>query len=154
MIGNGLIKAVEKVWIDSFTYSAVVTTADTILIGYIPAGCKVVGLEVFLPVGFAPTNATINVGMSYSTSLFITSSTAYLYNPGILGGTQGTSVVANVVRMNNPLGMNFSPTSSTSTVSGGTIVLNATQGVYLSLGVIAMSAPTAGTIQTIIRYTS
>ena len=109
------------------------------LIGYIPANKKIVGCEVMLPVGWLPTTATINVGPSYSTALLISSATTVV----------GTSKYT----MNNPAGQNFVPTSSTSTVSGGTILTYTQHAIYLSLGVTACTAPTAGTIQTILRYT-
>lgn len=137
---NNTIKGIEKVWIDSFTFSAVINTGDTVLIGFVPANCRIVGVEAVLPVGLAPTTSLINIGMSYSTSLLVTSSNAYI------SGTQ------NKVTINNSLGQNFNPTSATSTVSGGTIITQTVQGVYLSLTAANMTAPTAGTIQTIIRY--
>ena len=156
LIPDGYIRTTEKVWMDYYTYStasaALMTTADTLLIGYIPANKKIVGCEVYVPATFAPTNSAINVGPSYSTSLLISNSTQYLYNPGVLGGTQGTSVLANVVRMNNPAGILFVCTSSTTAVSGGTILQNVNTPIYLSLSV-AITAPTAGTITTILRYT-
>ena len=145
LIPDGYVRTTEKVWMDYYTYStastALMTTADTLLIGYIPANKKVVGCEVVLPATFLPTGTTINVGPSYSTALFITSSTAYI------GASQ------NVCRMNNPAGYLFICTSSTTSVSGGTILQNVNTPIYLSLGVTAITAPTAGTITTILRYT-
>lgn len=145
LIPDGYVRAVEKVWIDSYVFStasaALLTTADTVLIGFIPANKKIVGCEVFLPATFLPTGTTINVGPSYSTALLISSSTAFI-------GSNG-----NKCTMNNPAGMNFVTTQSTTSVSGGTIVTFTQHAIYLSLGVTAMTTPTAGTIQTIIRYT-
>lgn len=139
LIPDGYVKAVEKVWIDNFVFSAVITTADTILIGYIPANKKIVSCEVMLPTGWLPTTATINVGPSYSTSLLISSATTTISNPRYV--------------MNNPAGQNFVTTSSTTSVSGGTILTYTQHAIYLSLGVTASTAPTAGTIQTVLRYT-
>lgn len=140
LIGDGYVKAVEKVWIDSFTWSAVITTSDTILIGYVPANKKIVGCEVFIPASWTPTTTTINVGPSYSTALLISGATTFT-----LATTKFT--------LNNPLGMNFVTTSSTSTVSGGTIVSYTNHAIYLSIVGANGIAPTAGTLQTIIRYT-
>lgn len=144
MIPDGYIRSTEKIWLDSYVYStasaSLLTTADTVNIGYIPANKKIVGCEVYLPATFLPTAATINVGPSYSTALLISSSTAYI------GASQ------NVCRMNNPAGMGFVVTSSTSSVSGGTIQTFVNTAIYLSIGVSALTTPTAGTITTIIRY--
>lgn len=142
---NNTIKGIEKVWVDSFTFSAVLTTADTILIGYVPANCRIVGVEAVLPSTWAPQTANINIGMSYSTALLVSNATLSFSAP-----TAGT-VLFNKVTLNNVNGQNFNPTSSTSVVSGGTILTNTIQGVYMSL-TAAITAPTAGTIQTIIRY--
>lgn len=145
LIPDGYIRSVEKIWLDSYVYStastALLTTADTVLIGYIPANKKIVGCEVFLPATFLPTGATINVGPSYSTALFISSSTAYI------------GANSNVCRMNNPAGMGFVVTSSTTATSGGTVQTFVNTAVYLSIGVSAVTTPTAGTITTILRYT-
>lgn len=149
LIGDGYVKAVEKVWIDSYVFNtastALMTTADTLCIGIVPANKKIVGCEVVLPVTWAPTNCAINVGPSYSTSLLISNSTAYV------GGTNST-LIYNKVSINNVLGQNFITTSSTSSVSGGTILTYTNHPIYLSLS-LALTAPTSGTIQTIIRYT-
>lgn len=139
LASNNTIKGIEKVWLDTFVTTAAVTTSDTICIGYVPANCRIVGVEVLLPITFAPTTAAINVGMSYSTACLISNSTAYV----------GAS--NNKATMNVNTGMGFNPTSSTSTVSGGTVILNAVQGVYLSLNA-ANATSTSATITSIIRY--
>lgn len=151
MIADGYVRAVEKVWIDSYVFStasaALLTTADTLCIGIIPANKKIVGCEVILPTSFAPTTCAINVGPSYNTSLLISNSTCYA------PGTNST-ITANPwkVTINNVNGQNFVTTSSTSSVSGGTILTYTNHPIFLSLSV-AMTTPTAGTIQTILRYT-
>lgn len=138
IIQDGYIKAVEKIWLDSFTYTAVVTTADTIAIASIPKNKKITGVEIYLPVTFAPTNTTINVGISSSTALFVTSSTTYVV--GNAAATGSTVMVNNKVTMNNPAGFQFITTLDQNLI-------------YLSLGVTAMTLPTAGTITSIVRYT-
>lgn len=153
LIADGYVRCTEKIWLDSYVYStasaALLTTADTVLIGYIPANKKIIGCEVYLPATFAPTNSAISVGPSYSTALLITSSTAYV----VASFALTTSAVAlNCVRLNNPLGMGFVVTSSTSAVSGGTIQTFVNTAIYMSFSV-AITAPTAGTITTILRYT-
>ena len=53
LIPDGYVRTTEKVWMDYYTFStasaALLTTADTLLIGYIPANKKIVGCEVYLP---------------------------------------------------------------------------------------------------------
>jgi len=149
---NNTVRGIEKVWLDSFAYAtastALLTTSDTLLIGYVPANCRIVGVEVIAPATWAPQTANINVGMSYSTSILISNATLSFSAP-----TAGT-VLLNKVTLNNYLGMGYNPTSTTITVSGGTIINPATvyQGVYLSLVGANLTTPTAGTIATIIRY--
>lgn len=151
MIPDGYVRTTEKIWLDSYVYSTastpLLTTADTILIGYIPANKKIVGCEIYVPATFAPTNSAINVGPSYSTSLLISNSTMYLVGAPSLGTT-----AMNCVRLNNPAGMGFIVTSSTSSVSGGTIQTFVNTAIYLSFSV-AVTTPTAGTITTLLRYT-
>lgn len=149
LISSGNVRTFEQVWLDSFTYTSVITTADTICIGIVPANRNIVGVEVMLPSTFAPTNTTINVGVSGSTAILISSSTAYII--GNLAATGSTLVLSNRVVMNNLAGFPYATTTGTVVVSGG-VLTNSLTKVYLSLGVIAMSTPTAGTITTIIRY--
>jgi hypothetical protein len=124
IISDGYIKTVEKIWMDSFTFTAVLTTADTIKIATIPANKKITSVEVFFP-AITPTNSTINVGIVGDTDKFIDDA-ALTASP-------------QVVRMNNNDGMSYITTASTD--------------IYLSIGVAAVTAPTAGTIRTIVRYT-
>lgn len=152
LIPDGYIRTTEKVWMDYYTYStastALLTTSDTLLIGYIPANKKIVGCEVYVPTTFAPTNCAINVGPSYSTALLISNSTQYLVGAPSLG----TSAF-NRVQLNNPNGILFVCTSSTVAVSGGTILQNVNTPIYMSIITANQTAPTAGTITTILRYT-
>lgn len=137
-IPDGNVKTVEKLWVDSFAFTSVLTTADTLVIAYIPKFKKIMGVDVYLPSGFAPTSATINVGISGSTSLLVSSSTAYVI--GNLAATGSTVLVTNRVTMNTVDGVAYE-------------VLNDNTPIYLSIGVTAMTSPTAGTIKTVVRYT-
>src|ERR1035437_9331178 len=118
LIADGYIRAVEKIWLDSFTWGLTTSpsSGDTILIGYIPANKKIVGCEVYVPSTLTSTVA-INVGLSGSTGLLISNSTQYFFS----APTAGT-VSYNVVRMNNPSGMGYVVTSGTTTTSGSTSV--------------------------------
>ena len=148
---NNTIKGIEKIWLDSFAFNtsstALMTTSDTLLIGFVPAGCRIVDVQAVLPSTWTPTTAAINIGMSYSTSILVSNSTDYFHI-----NTSTTLVLSNKVVLNNVNGLGFNPTSTTTTVSGGTIVQQTVQGVYLSLIGANLTAPTSGTIATIIRY--
>lgn len=151
-IPDGYIRTVEKIWLDYYTYTAatIPSSSDTILIGYIPANKKITGCEVYLPVGFAPTTCAINVGPSYSSSLLITNSVLYQTSVATFGALSSFYKVT----MNNSLGMGFVCTSSTTAYSGSASVISyVNTPIYLTIGVASMTAPTAGTIWTILRYT-
>jgi hypothetical protein len=151
LIPDGYVRAVEKIWLDSFTWGLTTSpsSSDTILIGYIPANKKLVGCEVYLPTTFAPTSCAINVGPSYSSSLIISNATGYI------SGAVSTGTLINCkVSLNNPSGMGFCFTSSTTAVSGSASIINyVNTPIYLTLGVASITAPTIGTITTILRYT-
>lgn len=132
VISDGYIKAVEKVWIDSFAFSAVLTTADTVDIAVIPANKKITSIEVFFP-DITPTTATILVGNTGETDKYI--------NENVVAeeGAAGAQAALNVVRMTENGGAHYVTTAETT--------------IQLAIGVTAMTAPTAGTIKTIVKYT-
>jgi len=133
IIPDGYIKTVEKVWMDSFTFSAVLTTADTVCIATIPANKKITGVDVYFP-SLTPTAATITVGTVGDSDKFISSTR-------VSSSTTETGALAaiNKVSMNNPDGFQFVTTAATD--------------VYLALDTVAITAPTAGTITTVVKYT-
>lgn len=135
IISDGYIKTVEKVWLDSFAFTAVITTADTIDIASIPPGKKITGVEVFFPV-LAPTTSTIQVGITGNTSLFITSGSTLKFTS--TGGVIGTSHLTT----NTQYGAGYYVTTG----SSNTIV-------QMQIGVTAITSPTAGTIYTKVSYT-
>lgn len=122
-IPDGYIKSVEKVWMDSFTFSAVLTTADTVAIATIPPNKKITSVEVYFP-ALTPTDCTINVGISGDADKFIKTAPV---------------ATSNKVESNNPDGFQFVTTAETD--------------ILFSLANKAITAPTAGTITTIVRYT-
>ena len=153
MVPSGNIKVNEQIWFDTYTYStastSLLTTSDTLCIAMIPANRTITSIEVYLPPTFAPTNSAINVGISGSTSLFVSSSTAYVIgNSSATGSTVG---IFNKVTGNNIAGFPYVTTAGTVTVSGGVLVKNTTL-IYLSLTAANITAPTAGSITTIVRY--
>lgn len=132
-IPDGYIKSVEKVWMDSFSFTAVLTTADTVAIATVPANKKITSVEVYFP-ALTPTNATVQVGISGDADKFIKAA------PVATSLTEtGALVAINKVESNNPDGFQFVTTAETD--------------ILFNLASVAITAPTAGTITTIVRYT-
>lgn len=134
IIADGYIKSVEKIWMDSFTFSAVLTSADTIAIATIPANKKITAVEVYLPDSITPTNATITVGTVGDTDKFIDSA------PVAISLTEtGALVRRDKIVMDNTDGFQFVTTAATD--------------IFLAFDTVAITAPTAGTIKTVVKYT-
>ena len=133
-IEDGYVKTVEKIWMDSFSFTAVITTGDTITIARIPPGKKITSVEVFFP-AITPTNSTIQVGITGNTSRFISSASV------VALGAAGALIAASAAKSNITGAGSYVTTGSTDTA------------IVMQIGVTAMTAPTAGTIYTIVRYT-
>lgn len=134
IISDGYIKTVEKVWMDSFEFSAVLTTADTVVIAEIPANKKITDVIVTFPTALAPTTSTVQVGITGDVDKFIAAAV-----PVAEAGAAGGQATRTVVRMNNTDGFQY--------------VTTAVTNIILSIGVTAITAPTAGTIKTVVKYT-
>jgi len=135
IISDGYIKSVEKIWMDSYTWAAVLTSADTITIAKIPPNKKITGVEVYFP-AITPTTATITVGTEDDTDKFIDSATTNQPQ-----GEEASQTDVQVLRMDNADGMSY--------VTTGTAMTN----IVLKFDSVAITAPTAGTLKTIVRYT-
>ena len=164
MVADGYIRTVEKIWMDTFTFSAVVTTADSICIAVIPGNKKITGVDVYLPTGIVPSSCTINVGVALPGTAgvlttycsILISNASVVLNSIAIGSSAGTTTYPKISMNTSPYaGITFPYVTTTSTlsVSGGTSILQDQTRVYMFLGVTAMTAPTAGTFTTIVRYT-
>ena len=70
IVADGFIKTVEKVWIDTYTCSAVIASTSSICIGKIPKGKKLVDVVVYLPVlSAAATTSTVYLDTGATTSV-------------------------------------------------------------------------------------
>ena len=127
-VEEGFIKSVEKVWMDTFSFTSALTTADTLAIATIPKNNRITGVEIYLPVYPIQTEPTLHVGISSSTSLFVSSATITISNN-----------IVPLITMNNPAGFSYVTTQN--------------EIIYLSFGTDDLGAPTIGTIKTIVRYT-
>lgn len=133
VIPDGYVNTVEKVWMDTFSFTSVLTTADTVAIATIPKNKKITSIEIYFP-NLTPTDVTINVGTTGDANKFL---------DGVPIATSLTETGALVARekalMNNTDGFQFVTTAATD--------------IFLALSNKAITAPTAGTIKSIVRYT-
>lgn len=137
VIPDGFIKTVEKVWIDSYTFSssATIGTGMVIDIAVIPAGKKITGIEVYglnaSAISATSTNA-VSIGARYGTGA-VTNATQFL------GATTLGTVTFNDVPLMARSGIGVEVTSATHTI-------------FLQF-TAATPSITAGTITTKVRYT-
>jgi hypothetical protein len=137
IIGDGFIKTVEKVWLDTYSVAAAIPTTSSLLIARVPKNKKITDIVVHMPiVGAAATNTTIYVCTGATTS------TTTYFGKLVLGGdTQKTTFdvgTAATLRLNG--------------VSSGSLTeLPADVGIYLMIN--PATTNTGGTIKTIVRYT-
>ena len=134
VIADGYIKTVEKVWIETYTIPNVaLSTADTLAIASIPPNKKITGCDVTFS-ALTPTTSTINVGTAADPDAIISeASTVAISADGV--------TPAGITRVSMNVTVLPTTTSTTNTV------------IYLSIGTVAMTAPTNGTIITKVMYT-
>lgn len=145
IIPDGFIKAVEKVWLDTYVYSssATIGTGMVIDIGIIPVGKKITGIEI-MGVGGATLSATstnaISIGARYGTTA-TTNATQFLAATtyGALGLSGGTATISVYSPLCANTGLNVEVTGSTHTI-------------FLQFTAASPSI-TGGTIATKVRYT-
>jgi hypothetical protein len=63
VIPDGYIKAVEKIWMDSYTIAFVLTNT-TISIATLPANKKITSIEVMIETSVSQTNGNLSLGFS------------------------------------------------------------------------------------------
>jgi len=139
IIADGLIKTVEKVWIDSYAITAAIDTTSSLLIARVPKNKKVTDIVVYMPVIAAAATATT----VYCCTGATTAVTAYF---GILQNAAGVA-------------------AQTNTFDGGTVATirlaandtNKMQALPADVGIYLMINPktsiTGGTIRSIVKYT-
>jgi hypothetical protein len=131
IIADGYKGAVEKVWIDTYTYTTTPpSVGDRINIAVIPAGKKITDVQIFFPslsTGASGTGTTINIG--YSTAATGTSDTTFLSAGSAHTGIR--TLIAN---------------------QGIATATTAVSYVYLCIGLLAPTTTTA-TITSIVKYT-
>jgi len=134
-IGDGYIKTVEKVWIDTYALTATtgpaLTVGTMLLVASVPANKKITGIDVYFPAALSGaavtgTGTTISIGTSVAS---VTSATVFLNAGECLTATQKLSAIQGI------------PT-----------VTSAVTDIMLTFNRLAVTV-TAGTITTIVRYT-
>lgn len=125
-IPDGYIKSIEKIWLDTYVFTAIIPSGCTVTIASVPANKKITDVKVFFPVlstGAASTGTTISLGITSSAAKFLSAGEACagIYN---LSANDGIGYV----------------TSSNPTL------------VTMLFDRIATTT-TAGTITTIVKYT-
>lgn len=126
-VADGLIKSVEKIWTDSYTVTAAITTADTIAIAKIPKGKKLTSVEVYIPVMGTVTNSTISLG-----------------NGTALDATYGTLTTWDTTAARGVF---------LTDLAGTGMAAETTADIDLCISFSPATTITAGTIKSIVRYT-
>lgn len=138
IVSDGYIKTVEKVWIDTYTYSAANTigTGLVIEVASIPAGKKITGIEVY---GIQSLSATSTNAVSIGTKIASGTTHATLF---LAATTFGAAALFGALAV--------APLKAVSNIpyelTGGT------NRIFLQF-TAANPSVTAGTITTIVRYT-
>ena len=139
-ISNGLIKSVEKVWIDTYTYSAAATigAATNLEIAVIPEGRKITGISVNVLGLDASSTSTLTIGTKIASGA--THATLFMAATRF-GGTVGNDIVAGLQ------GVKWLHADSANlpyTLTGGTN--------RITVSFLASASVTVGTITSIVRY--
>lgn len=78
-IADGYIKTVEKVWIDTYTFTAAIPSSAQLTIAYIPKNKKITSIDLIFPAlstGASGTGTTISLGIKSATGSFLSAGEA------------------------------------------------------------------------------
>ena len=142
-IADGYIKSVEKVWIDTYTNTTnAITSADTILIGYVPKNKKLTDVIVYMPALTAGAVSAGTLCIGSAATILQTAANTYL------GPLQADGYQTTAYNMSSATTLRLQP-SKFATVTDKRV------GLYLKLipANILATTVTAATIRTIIKYT-
>lgn len=90
-IADGYIKSVEKVWLDTYTATAIaIGTDDSICIGKVPKGKKITSIVVYMP-ALNPTSTLCTIFVDTGATILMTAGSTFfgaaLQPRGNAGGT-------------------------------------------------------------------
>jgi len=145
VVKDGYIKTVEKVWIDSYTITATITTASSIVIAKIPKGKKITDIIVYMPPVSDKSGTAGSVQIDTGSTAKITGTVSFL-GTLVAGGGAASDVTTFI-----------NSTGATLRLSGDKIgtVAPIDIDIHLKLdnaqGVV--QTVTGGTIRTIVKYT-
>ena len=146
VIADGYIKAVEKIWMDSYTI-AFTNTNNTIVIAKLPENKKITGIDVMLYSTASQTSGTVSIGFSTDASV----------DTLLAASTITHNATVSSIRLPSPGLLNHvNYTGSGLTIFGAVLagfqfVTGGTQtSVAIKLNNWTM---TTGTIKTVVRYT-
>ena len=142
-VPDGYIKAVEKVWVDSYTI-AFTNTNTTIDIAVLPSNKKILAIDAYIYTTVSQTSGTVSIG--YSTDSAVDSflaATTLTHNNTVTtislwggGGVHGQNLTT---------AERFGKLAGFQAVTGGT---QATISIKLNNWTM-----TTGTVKTVVRYT-
>ena len=151
IIADGYIKAVEKVWLDSYTI-AFTGTNSAIHIAQVPANKKITSIVCQIQTSISQSSGTVSIGYSSSDSddLAATGVSQFLAPVTLVTASTNTTIAL-------PGGL-LPGSTTTSTSIALTTVLAGFQGVTAGTNTtIAVKlnnwTMTTGTVKTIVRYT-
>ena len=142
-IDDGYIKTVEKVWIDTYTNTTnAITSADTILIGYVPKNKKITDVIVHMPALAEGKSSLGTLCIGSAATILQTAANTYLgaLVPDRMATTTWDFATAWTLRL---------APAKVATVTDKRV------GLYLKVlpANVLDTSETAATIRTIIKYT-
>lgn len=139
-ITEGLIKSVEKVWIDSYVVAATLLSTSSLLLGYVPAGRNLVEVIVSLP---AMNTVVATLGSVYLGTGATTAA-------GVLGKMMSDFEITDSFSMTTAQTLRLTPKGQ----AAGHMKAATETGIYMTVWLIGeATALTGGTIRSLIRYT-
>jgi len=144
IIADGYIKAVEKVWIDSYTFVAGNPTKTTIDIAVLPDNKKLTSIQVMIATTTSQTNGTLSLGWSEDATFgTIMSPVTITHNATLSTISLPTGgILGNVVTIGGPDAFKIGAFQEVTSGTKNTITLQINNWTM-----------TNGTIKTIVRYT-
>uniref|UniRef100_A0A6M3L0T2 Uncharacterized protein n=1 Tax=viral metagenome TaxID=1070528 RepID=A0A6M3L0T2_9ZZZZ len=140
IIDDGMIKSVEQVWVDCYTFTAAIAKDDTIVIARVPPGKRITDVIAVYPVlstDTVLTGSTLAVGTNDDLDKFIDD-----VEVGAISNSSATVLISDHIlqaRMDNVDGFQYLTTGSTFTP------------IVLSIGRKTITT-TSGDIKTIVKY--
>lgn len=144
VISDGYIKAVEKVWIDSYTM-AQTDTKTTIVLANLPANKKVTSIDILIETTASQTDGTISLGFSTDAAV----------NTLIAAATLTHNLTKSTISF--PFGTYSQATATSSTLLGQAVDSGfqfVTGGTQTSIALLLNNwTSSTGTIKSVVRYT-